>query len=89
MSQETADRYNSPESPYAGFGPWSPSDLYIYDDVGGFTNCCGCKLPEQSQGFQSTDLQEMLDHIAEHRAAGHNVHDGLEDLITEEWEPYE
>jgi len=86
MSQETADRYNEPDSPYARFGPWQPSDLYIFDHVGGFITCCGCWLQQYS--FETTDLQELLDHIAEHRAAGHAVHDGLEDLIREEWGPY-
>src|SRR5688572_16988801 len=45
-------------------------------DVNGSLACCGCRLGDEWY-FGSTDA--MIAHLAEHRAAGHDVPDGIED----------
>lgn len=56
-------------------------DVYVFMHVGGFLQCCGCRLGDD-WNFDSTD--EMVEHVAEHRAAGHNVPDGLEQSLLED-----
>jgi hypothetical protein len=55
---------------YARFG-WG-SDVYVYMDVSGHLSCCGCSLSDV-WAYDSTD--SLIDHLAEHRAAGHEVPD--------------
>lgn len=63
---------------YARFG-WDGSDVYIYEHVGGFIECCGCSLtkpedPHEIFGFyHANTAREMLSHIDEHLAAGDTV----------------
>lgn len=50
------------------------ADIYLYDDVGGYINCCACSLTDAA--FGSTHLHgvdEALAHIAAHRSAGDDV----------------
>ena len=54
----------------ARFG-WDGSDVYVYYDVGGFINCCGCHLGEKS--FHANTEKQMIDHLREHQKAGHHV----------------
>lgn len=62
---------------YARFG-WDGSDVYVYMHVAGHLECCGCILGDE-WSFHST--QAMIDHLAEHRAAGHNIPVGIEDEL--------
>ncbi len=72
---------------YARFGC---GDVYVFMSTSGHLECCGCILGDQ-WSFAST--QEMVDHLAEHRAAGHAVPDGIEDELWEDdrenWVDYE
>ena len=54
------------------------SDVYVFVSVAGLT-CCGCFLGDRWD-FYST--QQMVDHLEEHIAAGHNV---PPTLIPELW----
>lgn len=60
------------------YSRFSYADLYVFMNISGYLECCGCWLGKQWD-FGST--QEMVDHIAEHRAAGHAVPDSLEDSL--------
>ena len=60
------------------YARFSYADLYVFMHYLGHLECCGCWLGEQ-WAFYSTN--DMIDHIGKHRAAGHNVPDGLEDSI--------
>lgn len=54
------------------YARWSPgSDVYVFTNVGGFIECCGCSLSEHS--FQAFSTDEMLAHLEEHKAVGHDV----------------
>lgn len=55
---------------YSRFGA-EGSDVYVYMDVGGYLCCCACSLGPSS--FHADGTQAMVDHLAEHVAAGHSV----------------
>jgi hypothetical protein len=57
------------------YSRFSYADLYVYMDAYGSLACCGCWLGDEWY-FGST--QEMVDHIAKHREAGHNMPADLE-----------
>lgn len=59
---------------YARFS--ADSDVYVYAHIGGFVECCGCRLGEQWD-FHSP--AEIVTHLREHEAAGHKVPDHLFD----------
>ena len=61
---------------YARFGAGG-SDVYVYADVGGYINCCGCWLHDH--GFKAYSTDEMIAHLNEHRDAGHCVLDNTYD----------
>lgn len=62
------------------YARFSYADVYVFMSTSGHLECCGCRLGKRSQEFDST--QAMVDHLAEHRAAGHAVPDEIE---TELW----
>src|SRR5690242_12437057 len=47
----------------------------------GHLECCGCRLGDQWT-FGSTE--EMIDHLAEHRKAGHRMPDDIEEALRED-----
>ena len=57
------------------YARFSHCDVYVYMDVNGTLACCGCSLGDEWY-FAST--QAMVDHLAEHRKAGHKVPASLE-----------
>lgn len=63
------------------YSRFSGFDVYVFMDVYGSLQCCGCLLDDQWH-YDST--QAMVDHLAEHRAAGHNVPDGIEAALWED-----
>ena len=75
----------------------SQSDVYMYEHVDDFIECCGCilsPLPNSDEGnvsIQFVSKRAALAHLWQHRLAGHIVpqyaFDRLEDEISEEeWE---
>lgn len=54
------------------------SDVYIFSHYLGYIECCGCALVGT---FEADSLEEILDHISEHRIAGHKIPEGLEDFM--------
>lgn len=69
------------EVSYARF---SYADVYVYMDVGGYLSCCGCWLVGMEGEWAYHSTQDMIDHLAEHRAAGHNVPADIEDSLRED-----
>lgn len=57
------------------YARFSYADVYVFMSTSGHLECCGCALGDEWE-FGST--QAMVDHLAEHRAAGHDVPDGIE-----------
>jgi len=63
------------------------ADVYIYMDVDGYLVCCACPL--RDTWFKAWDTPSMLDHIAEHRRAGHYVPASVDvELIGDDWENF-
>lgn len=62
------------------------SDIYIYPSVLGDISCCGCFLYGKSISIE--DDVFLVNHIKEHRDAGHEVPDGLEEQILSDPERY-
>lgn len=60
---------------YSRFGY---ADVYVFMNVGGYLSCCGCWLSDREDYYSTAD---MIAHLAEHRAAGHDVPDGIEDEL--------
>lgn len=48
------------------------SDVYMYSHIGGFIECCVCKISNRySEKFDTS--KDALDHLYEHIEAGHKV----------------
>ena len=83
------------------FERFSSSDVYIFEHVGGFIECCGClfrdSLPyDDSDGFpQLATPREALEHLDYHEKAGHDIGKARNRIIETypdldvEIEPYE
>lgn len=73
---------------YARFG-WDGSDVYIYEHVGGFIECCGCSITEPDGHedfgfFHAQTAREILTHIDKHIAQGDHVPDDCISRIKKE-----
>lgn len=67
---------------YCRFGE---ADVYIFEHVGGFFQCCACSLTEGD--WESADFgtrEEMLEHIAKHREAGDYVPEHVDAQLRRE-----
>lgn len=67
---------------FSRFG-WD-SDVYVFEHVGGFIQCCGCQYGEENFGFyEAKTPREMLAHLDKHEADGDNVKRAKENIIAE------
>jgi hypothetical protein len=57
---------------YARFS--SHSDVYVYEDVRGFLCCMRCDLSDDRE-TRTKSRGEMIEHLEDHRRAGHKVPD--------------
>lgn len=95
------------------YSRFSYADVYVFMNVGGYLDCCGCILQKSewvddpsrplTGGYLKSvepivqsifyDTQGMVDHLAVHRAAGHDVPEGLEQELWDDdednWVNYE
>ena len=62
---------------------WDGNQLYMYEHVDGFIECSGCQF-DDPWIVQLNSVDEAIEHVAKHRAAGHHVPEGLEDDIRYE-----
>lgn len=83
------------------YSRFSHCDVYVFMNVGGYLDCCGCILQEREWvddpswpifgGYLKVvepviktkfyDTAGMVEHLALHRAAGHNVPEGIEEEL--------
>lgn len=78
------------------FERFSSSDVYIYEHVGGFIECCGCLFSDwNTEPFpQLNTPREALTHLYKHIDAGHDIGKAAVRIIQEypdldiEIEPY-
>lgn len=62
------------------------SDIYIYPSVLGDICCSACLIYNKSINIEDDTV--LVNHIKEHRDAGHDVPDGLEEEILSDPERY-
>lgn len=60
------------------FERFGSSDLYIFEHVGGYIECCGCSLidPDKGEIFAFAQLKtprEALDHLDAHELRGDDI----------------
>lgn len=66
------------------------SDVYVYQHIKGPMVCCGCLLAREPDAptpwpdFHATTVADMLEHLAQHRDAGHRVPRFVDDRLKEE-----
>jgi hypothetical protein len=60
---------------------WDGSDVYVYESDRGI-ECCGCALNEYGVTLETP--AEMIEHLMEHRAAGHCVPEYALEALREE-----
>lgn len=57
---------------YARFG-WDDSDVYVFLNISGFLDCCGCSLEAWGEMTRYETTADMLAHLEHHRHEGHTV----------------
>lgn len=62
------------------------SDAYIFKNLKGEFECCACALMslEAYNSFYASTEEEMLEHIAEHRAAEHDIPEFVDEKLKRE-----
>lgn len=71
------------------FERFSTSDVYVFEHVGGFIQCCGCMLADYSFDNDSEAFPELatpreaLAHLDEHETAGHDIGGARNRIIKE------
>jgi hypothetical protein len=60
---------------------FSQGDVYLFENVYGYFDCCGCKLRGMDRFLTR---RETLAHLEEHRSAGHDVPQYAIDRLQEE-----
>jgi hypothetical protein len=66
------------------FERFGSSDVYIFEHVGGFIQCCGCWFGqlEDSEPFPEFKTpREALAHLDKHVEAGHNIGRAKESIL--------
>lgn len=69
------------------FERFSSSDVYIYEHVGGFIECCGCLFSDwDTEPFPKLKTpREALAHLDRHEEVGHDI-GGARRRIEKEYE---
>ena len=57
------------------FARFSHSDVYVYEHVGGFIECCACNLSESTEDWyaQFKTPRDAIAHLKQHKKAGHDI----------------
>jgi hypothetical protein len=68
------------------FERFSSSDIYMFEHVSGFIQCCGCWLDGDDEGNWFVELKtprEALAHLDRHETAGHDIGGARNRIIKE------
>jgi hypothetical protein len=68
------------------FERFSSSDIYMFEHVSGFIQCCGCWLDGDNESNWSVELRtprKALAHLDRHEAAGHDIGGARNRIIKE------
>lgn len=66
------------------FSRFGESDVYVFEHVAGFIECCACIMADED--WVSVELstpRAALKHLDEHEALGHDVKLARENIIAE------
>lgn len=69
---------------YCRFG-WDNSSVYIFENVSGWLECCGCGLDRDIK-WDYRDIAEFLAHLDEHEARGDVVPPTVRTEIIQDWQ---
>lgn len=67
------------------FGRFFDGDVYIFEHVGGFIECCMCSLAEDEADLLRSfpTPRAALEHLDEHAARGDDVESAKEAIVAE------
>lgn len=67
------------------FERFSTSDIYMFEHVGGFIECCGCWFTDwdTEQFPQLATPREALEHLDRHELAGHDIGHARKRILSE------
>jgi hypothetical protein len=68
---------------YCRFGQ-DDSDIYLFDHVAGYFECCGCSLGKDGMSTQMSTIPEVLRHLNKHIEKGDLVPEYAFDRLVEE-----
>jgi hypothetical protein len=68
---------------YARFAK-DESHVYVFLSVDGALECCGCRLEREGRSVSVQNTQQMLNHLALHKTAGHLVPDYCTEGLIED-----
>ena len=60
------------------------SDLYVFENISGGFDCCGCNLHGGFRSFHCDTPEEMLSHLKKHKEDGQLVPDYAIDRLEHE-----
>lgn len=73
------------------YSRFSHSDIYVFMNLSKELECCGCLMApptvrnsHRGGSYYASSTQNMIKHISEHRLLGHNVPDGIEEILLED-----
>ena len=69
---------------FSRFG-WEDSDVYVFEHVGGFIQCCGCPYTSKDDFgmYDAKTPRQMLEHLDMHEADGDSVWYAKKNIIKE------
>ena len=59
-------------------------DAYIFENLEGCFECCGCWLSPDGGGMVFATREELLKHIDDHRQVGHHIPLYVDEQLREE-----
>lgn len=65
------------------------SNVYVFMNVNGYLECCGCGLNEDADCFKADSTKEMVLHLLEHVNNGHAVEaDTFAEILDDDQENF-
>jgi hypothetical protein len=62
------------------YARFSYADVYVFINVRGYLDCCGCWLRSGGEPAHFFTTDAMIAHLREHQGAGHDIANAIEEL---------
>lgn len=59
------------------------SDVYVFEHVGGWIECCACGLDANTWSFKASTPREMIDHLNRHESSGDDTGEAIPNIMEE------